>query len=154
MEDVDKNIMDRAPKPKNEGIFAHGFGIQIILQGCMFGILTLIAFWMGENWGGSTEAGQTMAFIVLAFSQIVQAFNMRSERSLFTMNPFGNKSMSLAALATLVLTAGVLFIPGVNTIFGLTYLKPINYVIALGLVLVPLVIMEVSKAIGLISHKH
>ena len=93
-----------------------------------------------------------MAFIVLAFSQIVQAFNMRSERSLFTMNPFGNKSMSLAALATLLLTAGVLFIPGVNTVFGLVYLPGYLYAIAAGLFFVPLFVMEIAKAIGLVRH--
>ena len=154
MEAVDKDIMDRAPKPKNEGIFAHGFGIQTILQGCMFGILTLIAFFLGEKLGGSTQAGQTMAFIVLAFSQIVQAFNMRSERSLFTMNPFGNKSLSIAALVTLVLTSAILFIPTVNTVFGLIYLPGYLYAIAVGLFMVPLAVMELAKAFGLVrQHK-
>ncbi len=44
MEPVEKDIMDQKPKAKGEGLFAHGFGIRIVLQGCMFGILSLIAF--------------------------------------------------------------------------------------------------------------
>lgn len=50
---VESDIMDRRPKPKNESIFANGYGIQIILQGIMFAALTLIAFWIGENEMGS-----------------------------------------------------------------------------------------------------
>ena len=154
MEAVEPGVMLQKPKPKKEGIFAHGYGIQIVLQGCMFGGLTLIAFWLGEHMIGTEHAGQTMAFIVLAFSQIVQSFNMRSGRSLFRINPFGNKTLNLAALATVVLTAGVLFIPGVNTAFGLEVLPAYMYAIAAGLFLVPLAVMELAKACGFIRHHH
>ena len=55
-----------------------GLGIRIVLQGIMFSILTLIAFVMGENAVGQEAGGRTLAFMVLALSQIIQAFNMRS----------------------------------------------------------------------------
>ncbi len=151
MEAVEPGIMDRAPKPKSEGIFAHGFGIRIFFQGCMFGLLTLIAFWLGREYGGSVEAGQTMAFIVLAFSQIVQAFNMRSERSLFRVGPFGNKTLNLATFAVFALTAILLFTP-VRIAFGLVLLDGWLYAVAVGLFLVPLIVMELAKAFGLIRH--
>ena len=154
MEAVEPGVMLQKPKPKKEGIFAHGYGVQIVLQGFMFGGLTLIAFWLGEHLIGTEHAGQTMAFIVLAFSQIVQSFNMRSGRSLFRINPFGNKTLNLAALATTVLTACVLFIPGINTAFGLEVLPAYMYAIAVGLFFVPLVVMELAKACGFIKHHH
>ena len=151
MEAVEANIMDRTPKPKHEGIFAHGFGIQIVLQGIMFGALTLVAFWLGQKYGGSLEAGQTMAFIVLAFSQIVQAYNMRSNRSLFAVGPFGNKTLNLATLAVVALTAIVLFTP-VNVAFGLVLLDGWLYGVAAALFFVPLFIMELAKLFGLVRH--
>jgi Ca2+-transporting ATPase len=154
MEAVEPGVMTQKPKPKKEGIFAHGYGVQIVLQGCMFGGLTLVAFWLGEHMIGTEHAGQTMAFIVLAFSQIVQSFNMRSNRSLFRINPFGNKTLNLAALATVVLTAGVLFVPGVNSAFGLEVLPAHMYAIAVGLFFVPLLVMEIAKACGFIRHHH
>ena len=40
MEAVEDGVMLQKPKPKNEGIFAHGLGIQVVAQGFMFGILT------------------------------------------------------------------------------------------------------------------
>ena len=153
MEAVESDVMDRKPKPKNEGIFAGGLGVRVVLQGIMFAALTLIGFRIGENVTGTLAGGQTMAFMVLAMSQIVQAFNMRSEHSLFKIGPFKNRNLNLAALASTVLVALVLFTP-VKTAFGLVTLPANLYLIALGLILVPLVVMELSKALGLIKHKH
>ena len=153
MEAVEKDVMERKPKPKNEGIFAGGLGIRVILQGCMFAILTLIAFYVGEQIGGSLAHGQTMAFMVLALSQVVQAFNMRSEHSLFKIGPFSNGKLNLAALASILMVALVLFTP-VRFAFGLELLSPTLYLIALGLIFVPFVVMELSKLLGLIKHKH
>jgi Ca2+-transporting ATPase len=103
--------MDVPPKPKDEGIFAHGFGIRVVLQGIMFGGLALVAFFIGLKVYGNDEyartIARTMTFITLSCSQVIHAYNMRSERSLFKMNPFGNKKLNLAALGSLLLVAFV-----------------------------------------------
>ena len=153
MEAVEKDVMDRKPKPKDEGIFAHGLGVRVVLQGVMFAILTLIGFVVGENVTGTLAGGQTLAFMVLSLSQVVQAFNMRSEYSLFKIGPFSNHKLNWAALASLAMVCLVLFTP-VGIAFGLTTLPWELYLLGLGLILVPFVVMEISKAIGLIKHHH
>lgn len=151
MEAVEPDIMEQKPKPKKEGLFAHGFGIRIILQGIMFGVLALFAFRIGENAIGENAGGQTLAFMVLAVSQVIQAFNMRSEHSLFITGVFGNSKLNKAALVSLFLIALVLFTP-VSIAFGLIKL-PVNlYWIGLGMALIPVVFMELSKAFGLTRH--
>ncbi len=151
MEAVDPNIMDRKPKPKNESIFANGLGIRVLLQGIMFALLTLIGFRIGEAGMGTVAGGQTMAFAVLSMTQIVQAFNMRSEKSLFRTGFFGNRTLNLAALLSIALVCILLFTP-VGYIFGLVSLSADLYIKALGLILVPLVILEIAKAIGLVQR--
>ena len=151
MEGVESDIMDRAPKPKTEGLFAHGFGVRTVLQGVMFGALSLIAFWLGETETGMLEGGQTLAFLVLALSQVVQAFNMRSEHSLFKIGVFSNRNLNLAALTSVALVALVLFTP-LSGPFGLITLPAPLYLKGLGLIFVPLAVMELSKAMGLIKH--
>ena len=151
MEPVEEGIMDQRPKPREEGLFAHGFGLRIILQGVMFGVLSLIAFRWGEIATGQVAGGQTMAFMVLALSQVVQAFNMRSERSLFRIGAFTNRTLNWAALAAVVLVGVVLFTP-LSIPFGLIRLPGRLYLGGLGLILVPLAVMELSKALGLIRH--
>lgn len=153
MEPVEKDVMEQKPKPKDESLFAHGFGLRIILQGIMFGILALTAFRLGENKTGVLAGGQTLAFMVLALSQIIQAYNMRSEHSLFKTGVFGNHKLNWAALVSVLLVAIVLFTP-LSTAFGLIILPWELYLIGLGLILVPVLVMEISKACGLIKHQH
>ncbi|WP_392391672.1 calcium-translocating P-type ATPase, PMCA-type [Zongyangia hominis] len=152
MEAVESDVMDHRPKPKSEGIFAHGLGVRIVLQGALFGLLSLIAFWIGKSATGVIEGGRTMAFIVLALSQVVHSFNMRSHHSLFKTGFFSNKYLNGAAAISVVLMALVVFIPPVATVFGLIQLSAPLYLEALGLALVPLVVLELSKALGLIKH--
>ncbi len=164
MEAVESDVMKRKPKPKNEGIFAHGLGIRVVLQGFMFAILTLIGFVVGtglsvgEIFDGALRVndsalakGQTLAFMVLALCQIVQAYNMRSEHSLFKIGPFTNKTLNLAALASTALVALVLFTP-VRIAFELSTLVWYKYLIGLALAVVPLFVMELCKLAGFIKH--
>ena len=170
MEAVEKDVMDRKPKPKDEGIFAGGLGVRVAIQGVMFALLTLVAFWVGtglelvhmfdgvlldEAHEWNLIGGQTLAFMVLALCQIVQAYNMRSEHSLFKIGPFGNKNLNLAALASTALMAFVLFVPGVQGIFNLRYLTWQQYLIGVVLIFVPLLVMELGKLFGFIkAHNH
>ncbi len=146
MEAVESDVMDKAPKPKNEGIFAGGLGIRVILQGIMFAVLTLFGFKMGENVTGTLEGGQTMAFMILALSQVVQSFNMRSEHSLFNIGMFSNKKLNGAAIVSVLLVALVLFTP-LRVAFGLVILPSKLYLIAVGLIFVPLLVIEITKAL-------
>ena len=152
MEPVEKDVMDKKPKPKNEGLFAHGFGLRVILQGIMFGALSLIAFKVGETVTGTLAGGQTSAFIVLALSQVFHSFNVRTDKSLTKINPFGNMKLNLAFLASFSLVAIVLFTP-VRFAFELVTLPWQLYLITLGLSVAPIVVMEIVKLTGLIKEK-
>ena len=152
MEPVEPDVMDKKPKSKNEGIFAHGLGLRVVLQGFMFGILSLIGFIMGEKSTGTIAGGQTLTFMVLSLSQIVQAYNMRSDHSVFKIGVFSNRKLNFAALTSVLLVALVLFTP-LCTAFELIALPAHLYLIGLGLSLVPVVVMELSKAFGLIKHQ-
>ena len=127
-------------------------GLRVALQGLMFGALPLIAFCLGEQVTGQLAGGQTMAFMVLALSQIVQAYNMRSEHSLFRIGFFGNKKLNMAALLSLALVLLVLLTP-VSVAFGLIALPWRLYLAGAGLTLSPLVIMELAKAVMALTKK-
>lgn len=154
MEAVEADVMERKPKPKNESLFAHGYGVRIILQGCMFAALALGAYFIGVYITKTVEGGSTMAFLTLALSQTFHAYNMRSERSIFKIGVFTNHKLNWVTLISLVLIAFVAFTPGVVTAFGMTYLPYYGYLIALGFGFVPILIMEISKAVGQIKHRH
>ena len=146
MEAVEADVMKHKPKPKDEGLFAHGLGIKIVLQGFMFGILALIAFKLGESVTGTLVGGQTLAFMTLALSQILQAYNMRSERSLFKIGPFSNHKLNWACLGSIALLALVVFTP-VRIAFSLAVLPAWLYLVALGFGVFPILVMEIAKII-------
>ena len=152
MEAVEADVMEKKPRSREEGIFAHGLGLRVVLQGIMFAVLSLIAFVVGEKTVGTLAGGQTMAFLVLSVSQVVQAYNMRSEHSLFQIGPFSNHKLNWAALVSLLLVALVLFTP-LRIPFGLTVLPGKTYLMGFGLTLIPVLVMELSKAFGLIKHQ-
>ena len=149
MEPVEKNIMNQPPKSKKEGLFANGYAIQILLQGLLFGTLTLIAFRIGEGTAGELPEGQTMAFMVLSLSQILQAFEMRSSYSLWNIGVFSNPKLNWAALCSILLVCLVLFTP-LSSLFGLVKLSIPHYIISVALITIPILLMELAKAFKLI----
>lgn len=161
MEAVENDVMSHRPKPKNESLFARGLGVKICLNGVLLTITTIVGYLMGSYLMKDTAsgalnhvAGSTMAFMVLALSQLVQALNMRSSHSLFKVGFFTNKTMNISLLVCTLMTAFVLFVPGVVNVFGMTNLNWYLYLIGLGLAVLPIVVMELSKAIGLIKVHH
>ena len=153
MEAVEDDVMDHKPKQKNEGIFAKGLGVKVVLQGVMFAIITLVGFVIGEKVTGTIEGGQTMAFTVLSLTQVLQAYNMRSDHSIFKIGVFTNHKLNWSSLISVLLVAFVLFTP-VRIAFGLVLLEPWLYLVALGLIVAPTIVMELSKALGIIKHHH
>lgn len=153
MEAVEDDVMDHKPKQKNEGIFANGLGVKVVLQGVMFAIITLVGFVIGEKVTGTIEGGQTMAFTVLSLTQVLQAYNMRSDHSIFKIGVFTNHKLNWSSLISVLLVAFVLFTP-VRIAFGLVLLEPWLYLVALGLIVAPTIVMELSKALGIIKHHH
>lgn len=143
VEKTDKDVMKQKPRPKNEGIFAGGLGFRVVLHGLIFAVITLIGFKVGQNATGLVEAGRTMAFMTLALSQVIQAYNVRSSKSIFK-NIFTNKTLNIATLLSILLIAILLFTP-LNSIFGLVILPYYLYFIALSLIIVPTIIMELTK---------
>ncbi|MGI6435517.1 MAG: calcium-translocating P-type ATPase, PMCA-type [Syntrophomonadaceae bacterium] len=153
MEPVENDVMRRRPRPRNESIFAQGMGMRIVLQGIMFAVLTLLGFIMAWKSTGEIEAGRTMAFLVLALSQVFHAFNMRSNHSLFSIGFFTNKYLNGAALISIALIGMVVFIPAVASAFGMMPLAGNSYLLAVGLAIVPIIVLEISKAFGLVKHQ-
>ncbi len=154
----EKDIMERKPIKPKKGIFTKGMTWRIIYQGVMIGLLTLIAFIIGLGTKNvpiieglteqevRVEIGQTMAFIVLALSELVHIFNIRNnKKSIFKTNIFNNGKLILAILASATLMFVILLIPGLRSIFSIPVLPIGNIVEALILIFMPIIIVEIFK---------
>ena len=100
------------------------------------------------------EIGQTMAFMVLAFSELVHVFNIRDNKnSIFKTGILGNRVLILAVLASALLMGIILVVPGLRHIFSIPVLPMGNMLEVLGLVLAPVVIVEILKLFKLNTAK-
>ena len=181
---ANRDIMDRKPIKKDEGIFTKGRTFRIIYQGAMIGILTLVAFLIGLSTPDSKlptmvkyegqiisvdeidnieevladggeyvskeeikiEIGQTMAFIVLAFSELVHVFNIRDNKnSIFKTGILGNSILMWAVFASAFLMIIILIIPSLRHIFSIPILPMNNMIETISLIIAPIVIVEIMK---------
>lgn len=146
----ERDIMKRAPRGKEESIFSGGVGAAVLWQGAMIGGLSLAAYHIGSRTaiaGASPGLGGTMAFAVMALSQLVHALSVRSSRSLFKVGFSGNPWMAGAFAASLSLALLALFAPQAREIFGVTETSGQAWLIIAGLSAAPLVISEALKAV-------
>ncbi|MEG6523616.1 cation-translocating P-type ATPase [Desulfotomaculum sp. 1211_IL3151] len=145
MEEAETDSMRQPPRDPKEGIFARGLGVNVIYQGIIIAVLTLISFFIGNV--QSHTIGMTMAFLTLSMCEIFHAINMRSlKKSIFTLKGH-NKYLIYAILACFALTLMVIYIPGINTMFKLTALSADNFFTSLALSIVIIPIVELVKAV-------
>ena len=100
------------------------------------------------------EIGQTMAFVVLAFSELVHVFNIRNnKKSIFKTHPFNNQVLLGAIALSAALMLIILFIPALRHVFSIPVLPMNNVLEIIGLVLLPLVIVEIFKLFKINTSK-
>ena len=151
MEKAEDNLMKRKPRNSNESVFSGGAGFAIISQGLIMAIIILASFFIGQHielgrYGiFESKDGMTMAFLTANFIQIFHAICMRSQDgSIFTMKHRNWWLMGSFVLCTL-LTLGVIYIPFLSNVFGLTSISLQELATAFGLAFLIVPIKEVLK---------
>lgn len=150
LEKPEADIMDKKPRDSKKGIFADGLWQRIITEGTMLGILTLVAFSVG-NYLYDIEVGRTMAFVSLGLLELVHSFNIKSEESIFKVGLFENKYLMGAFILGVILQIVVVVIPSVAEVFKLVPLTQVQWMYTFGISILPLVIMEIQKAFNKIE---
>jgi Ca2+-transporting ATPase len=153
----DKDIMKKKPRNPKESFFAGGAGVRALIGGTLIGILTLVAFYYGLYEHGfsldskniSEDAltyARTMAFVVLAASQLFYSLSMRnSTKSIFQVGLFTNKYLIGAIIIGLILQVGVISIPFLAAAFKVQMLSLNDWLLVFGFALIPLFVNEIIK---------
>ena len=144
LESPDKNIMNQKPRNSRKSIFADGLWSKIILEGIMLGMLTLVAFSVGNNLYG-LEVGRTMAFVSMAMLELVHSFNVKSEESIFKVGIFENKYLIGAFILGTLLQVVVVMVPALANVFSLVPLNGTQWLYTLGISILPIIIIEAQK---------
>ena len=147
MEPAEPDVMDLPPRDPRSPIFTRPLLLRVIYQGLMIAGLSLAAYLTGAR--VSPDTGHTMAFAVLAFSQLAHAFNVRSNTHSAFMRGKMNRWMIPAFLSGVALQLCVLLVPFLQGLFHVAALTPAQWGLVALLSLMPLPIVEMLKALGL-----
>ena len=147
LEPPEKNIMTRAPVDSKKGIFADGLWNKIIVEGIMLGMLTLIAFSVGNKYYG-LEVGRTMAFVALGVLELIHSFNIKSEESIFKVGILENKFLIGSFILGVFIQVIVVIVPTFANIFSLVPLTSTQWIIVTVISILPIPIMELQKKVN------
>jgi len=168
MEKGDPDIMGRKPRAKDEPIVNRTMGLGIIIQTITQTGAVLTAFALGLLWhleagatlvgnpltyllqhdwrGVDVQTAETMAFVTLSLCELFRAYTVRSERaSLFKIGFFSNKYMQYAVGLSISLLILVCVVPFFQPIFNTQWLTLNEWMVVVGLALVPAISEEITK---------
>ncbi len=145
---AERGIMERKVN-RSKSLFTGGMIWRMSYQGVMVGALTLTAFMIGRA-NYSIEVARTMAFCVLAFSQLVHAYSVRSARYSAFSRAVGQNKYLLGAIALSALSMMlVLLVPPLETVFETVDMTLRQWGIVAALSFTPLLVVELVKALHL-----
>ncbi len=169
----DKDIMSGPPRNPKDSMFANGGLPFLVIFGTVIGTITLVAFLltpishlldanMAINLNNVIDMlknsdvlahAQTYAFTVLAISQLFNAIGTRNlNRSIFRYNHLNNRMMMIAVSVGFLMQIAVTEIPGLTHIFGTVELTIQEWVILVGLSMIPLLAHELM-ILGKVIYK-
>ena len=159
MEEAEPDTMNRPPRNSKDGIFSGGLGVDVVYQGILVTVITIVAYLIGASiefgagWfetlraAGESGHGMTMAFLAMSMCEIFHSFNLRSQRkSVFSLHTH-NKILWAAMLGSLLLTTLVIEVPFIANAFGFTPIGLLEYGIAIGLAILVIPVVELVKLV-------
>ena len=173
MEKAEGDIMRRKPRSTTDGIFSGGAGVDMLWQGIYLAIIEIaayvIGFWLEPAGGGAHSLvgffsgepcvnAMAMAFLTVNFSEMMCAINMRSRQgSLFSAHMLKKQNWWLvgAFVVTTLMTLAAIYVPGLNSVFGIESgtFSWYELAISFGLALTTIPVFEIGKAFRRMSSK-
>ena len=148
VEPVSEDVMMHKPQGKNSALFSKNSWRRIVLEGCFIGAISILAFTIGRVFFDVSRTpiiGRTMSFAVLSLSQLVHAFNVKSERSIFKIDIFSNMKLIYAFIIGIILQVSVISVPALSVIFKTANLNLAQWLVVALLSVSPLLIVELEK---------
>lgn len=152
LEPYNKHIMNEKPRGINEPILNRAFGIEVIVEGIIIAICTMIAFHIGLL-TNNTLIASTMAFATLCLARLFHGFNSRSKESIFKIGVFSNKFIWIALIIGIILLQIVIGFKPLERVFEAAQLNSNQYLWVYALSLLPLVLIQIYKLIFVRERK-
>jgi Ca2+-transporting ATPase len=152
LEKGEKDIMTYKPRDPNEPIVDDSMKIALIFQSIGLTIAVLVSYRLGFIFAKEREnavvIARTFCFITLILGELLRAYSARSEvKQIYKINIFSNKYLNYSVFVAIVLLLIVVYVPFLQPIFKTTNLSSVEFIVATGLSIVPIIFGEVSKTL-------
>lgn len=155
VEKGEPDIMEQPPRKTDEQIVDRNIIDNIITQSIAISVATLGAFYVGffhlhvdlapEL---RVQSAQTIAFITLIMAELLRSFSSRSEKyNIWELGFFSNKKLTLAVIASFLITLMVIYVPFLQNIFGSYTLGLRDWAVIIPFGIIPLIVGEIHKII-------
>ncbi len=161
----DKDVMKQRPRNPKESFFAQGSGMKAVIGGVLIGFFTLAAFYYGlweqgyrpasaTQFNQALPYARTMAFVVLAASQLFYSLSMRNlKKSILKIGFFSNMFLIGSILIGILLQLVVISIPPLANAFGVHTLSLKDWCLVIGFSFIPFFVNEIIKLFTKTSMK-
>ena len=145
------DLMNCKPIRYKDGILDRTYMIKVIRQVFLISLVTLVSFYVGRfiyisSFSPSLQIGQTMSFLVLGISSILNIFNVSSEKSIFKRDWSKNPPLVYVSFITMSILIILVLLPKLGSyILGSTKISFIHWMIVFGLSVVPIGFSELFK---------
>ena len=106
--------MARPPRPKAEGLFAHGLALTIAVRGAMLGLASAGAYTAALYMGESLTEARSACFLTIVLSQMLHIFECRGKGLHFG----GNRALMAAVSASVLCAVLCVYVPFLQPVFG------------------------------------
>ncbi|MDN5470221.1 MAG: cation-translocating P-type ATPase [Lactococcus lactis] len=153
MEKAEPDVMEKAPRQLNEGIFANGLMRVILIRGSLIGIAAIISQYVGQK--TSPEMGVAMAFTTLILARTLQTFAARSNSQNILKLGFTTNKYVLTAVTFCLALYSLTTLPFLREIFSIpAAFGWSQWIVAAGLAVIAVICMEILKSIKGVFEKH
>lgn len=153
MEKAEPDVMEKAPRQLNEGIFANGLMRVILIRGSLIGIAAIISQYVGQK--TSPEMGVAMAFTTLILARTLQTFAARSNSQNILKLGFTTNKYVLMAVTFCLALYSLTTLPFLREIFSIpAAFGWSQWIVAAGLAVIAVISMEILKSIKGVFEKH
>jgi Ca2+-transporting ATPase len=144
-------VMDRPPRGADESILTPRRQFQVLAQGVLI-TLGALAMYLGVEHGWIASDGvrhaQTMLFTTIVLSQLLHAFNFRSEtRTVFSLETLQNRWLVAAFVGSMALHSLVIYVPALQQLFRTQPLGIHDWIAVLVASVVPLILIDAMKVL-------
>ncbi len=129
LQDREADVAARPPRPPKEGIFARRLGVKILLRGAIIGLSTIGVYMLALGLTGwDLPLARTVAFATLCLSQLVHAYDCRSERRALVEVPLSsNWYLVGGTAASMAMLLAAIYVPGMRPFFKTAPLGPVEW---------------------------